>query len=397
MRIKYLLCSILTLLIIACKTKKSDTDKISVLAYYVPQEGISPSDLPLKQLSHIIFSFTNVIDGEMKFQNPSHSGEILKQLVGQREKYPNLKVMVACGGWGADGFSDMALTEESRLKFVKSAIRFIKKYDLDGLDMDWEYPGISGAGTKARNEDKQNFTFLMKSLREHLDKLERKQTLSFASAGWKRYYDYVELTEVMKYVDYMNVMTYDQIGHTAPFTGHHTALGNIKLMDLEGTPAMDYVKLRNKKMAQSGRKFEPRSVESIVDFCINQGVNPKQIIIGAAFYGRAWKGVNPEQNGLYQPNNGSYIGWCAYQDIRERYENKNGFKRYWDPVAKAPYLFNPVDSIFFSYDDTASVKLKTHYAIDNKLGGIMFWELSNDTKEKDSLLDAIYSISNSKN
>ena len=237
----------------------------------------------------------------------------------------------------------------------------------------------------------------MKSLREHLDKLERKQTLSFASAVWKRYYDYVELTEVMKYVDYMNVMTYDQIGHTAPFTGHHTALGNIKIMDLEGTPAMDYVKLRNKKMAQSGRKFEPRSVESIVDFCISQGVNPKQIIVGAAFYGRAWKGVNPEQNGLYQPNNGSYIGWCAYQDIRERYENKNGFKRYWDPVAKAPYLFNPVDSIFFSYDDTASVKLKTHYAIDNKLGGIMFWELSNDTKEKDSLLDAIYSISNSKN
>ena len=112
MRIKYLLCSILALLIIACKTKKSDTDKISVLAYYVPQEGISPSDLPLKQLSHIIFSFTNVIDGEMKFQNPSHSGEILKQLVAQREKYPNLKVMVACGGWGADGFSDMALTEE---------------------------------------------------------------------------------------------------------------------------------------------------------------------------------------------------------------------------------------------------------------------------------------------
>ena len=117
---------------------------------------------------------------------------------------------------------------------------------------------------------------------------------------------------------------------------------------------------------------------------------PDQIVIGAAFYGRAWKGVTPEQNGLYQRNGGSYIGWSAYHQIREKFEEKNGFIRYWDEVAKAPYLFNSTDSIFVSYDDTASVKLKTKYAIDNNLGGIMFWELGNDTKEDNSLLDAIF-------
>ncbi len=69
------------------------------------------------------------------------------------------------------------------------------------------------------------------------------------------------------------------------------------------------------------------------------------------------------------------------------------FKRFWDDVAKAPFLFNRVDSIFISYDDTVSVNLKTKYAIDHKLGGIMFWELGNDTKEENGLLDAIYKAS----
>ena len=70
--------------------------------------------------------------------------------------------------------------------------------------------------------------------------------------------------------------------------------------------------------------------------------------------------------------------------------------RYWDEVAEAPYLYNPTDSIFFSYDDTASVKLKTQYAIEEDLGGIMFWELGNDTKEENSLVDAIYEATQNK-
>ena len=59
-------------------------------------------------------------------------------------------------------------------------------------------------------------------------------------------------------------------------------------------------------------------------------------------------------------------------------------------MAKAPYLYNPADSIFISYDDPTSMKLKTEYAIQKKLGGIMFWQLGNDTKEENSLVDAIY-------
>ena len=125
---------------------------IVIMGYYVPEKSYQPEQLPLNQLTHIIYSFTNIIDGEMKFRDKK-TGEKLKQLVTQRKKHPHLKVMIACGGWGADGFSDMAHTKENRDKFVKSVVDFNTEYELDGLDMDWEYPSIPAAGTGARRQE----------------------------------------------------------------------------------------------------------------------------------------------------------------------------------------------------------------------------------------------------
>lgn len=385
----------LILILVSCNVPNTSKNNIedslvNIMAYYVARDGYQPEDLSLGKLTHIIFSFSVVIDGEMGFRN-EESAEVLKRLVAQKETHPNLNVMIACGGWGADGFSDAAFSEESRQKFVKSAMSFIEKYQLDGMDMDWEYPGISGAGTKSRPDvDKENFTAIMKLLREELDKLDRPQTLTFASAGWERYYNFVDLKEVMKYADYMNVMTYDQVGANHPCTAHHTAFGNVELDEIIDTPLGEMMEERREMLERRGAKVKPRSVESIIDYCIELGVNPKQLVVGAAFYGRAWKGVHLEDNGLYQKNGGSYIGWCAYSQIREKFESKNGYTRYWDELAQAPYLFNPTDSIFISMDDTMSVKVKTRYTIEKQLGGIMFWELGNDTKEEHSLLDAIF-------
>ena len=369
---------------------KSPTNDLNVMAYYVPEQPYHPETLPLDKLTHIIFSFSRVIDGEVGFGD-EQAGEKLRLLVAQKKNHPHLKVMLACGGWGAGGFSDMAATAEGRHKFVRSTIAMIENYQLDGIDVDWEYPALDWADIDAREIDTQTFTLLMKELREEMDQLDRPLLLTFASAGWKYYYEKIELSKVMQYADYMNVMTYDQVTATLPFTAHHTALGRITGEDLEDYPIQHYVTERKAMAEAEGRPaFEPRSVKSIVDFCLKQGVDPRQIVIGAAFYGRAWKGVPPENNGLYQPNTGTFIGWSAYRDIREQYEGKNGYTRYWDEVAEAPYLYNPTDSIFFSYDDTTSVKLKTAYAREEDLGGIMFWELGNDTKGENSLVDAIY-------
>ena len=395
MNIRKKLCYLsLILAVLSCsspaKTDKKTMPKGVVMAYYVAEKDYRPETLPLEKLTHIIFSFTEVLDGEMKFKHEG-SSEKLHQLVAQKETHPHLKVMIACGGWGGcEGFSAMAETKESRKKFVDSTIEFVEEYQLDGVDIDWEYPGLPGAGNPHGPQDTPNFTFLMKELREAMDATGKELILTFASAGWERYYDHIETLEVMKYVDFMNIMTYDFVGGSTPVTAHHTNLGWIKWEDLEGTAMMDMIKKYQERMKDKAIKWNPRSAEYIIDYCLKLGVKPEQIVIGAAFYGRAWKGVPPENKGLYQPNKGVHTGWSAYRNIRENYENKNGFVRYWDSVAKAPYLYSETDSIFISYDDTASVKLKVRYAIENNLGGIMFWQLGNDTREENSLLDAIY-------
>jgi chitinase len=304
-------------------------------------------------------------------------------LVKQKKKYPHLKVMIACGGWGGSGgFSEMARSAGNRKKFVESTIRFISEFGLDGLDIDWEYPGLEGIGNPFIPEDKENFTSLMRELREAMDAIGKDQVLTFAAAGWEHYFDHIELDKVMPYVTYMNIMSYDLAGGNDPYTSHHTNLGWVRMDDIKDYPAAN-------KIREEGDSTKPFSAEKIISFCMEKGVKPSQIVIGAAFYGKGWMGVSPQNNGLYQLARGPWKGQGRYSSIRENYEDKNGFIRFWDPVAKAPFLFNANDSIFITYEDTVSVRLKTEYAAKKGFAGIMFWQLGGDT-DKDGLVNAIY-------
>ena len=151
---------------------------------------IEIQNISAEKLTHINYAFARVTkEGEIVLTNPEAPGR-LKQLQSLKAKNPSLKIILSVGGWGADNFSDAALSAASRESFAKSAVTLIKRYSLDGIDLDWEYPGQPGPGIKYRPEDKENFTHLLKAVREHLDALsnERKlhgmdrYTLSIASA-----------------------------------------------------------------------------------------------------------------------------------------------------------------------------------------------------------------------
>jgi chitinase len=350
--------------------------------YYTRWNNFHPETLPLNKLTHIIFSFTEVIDGEMKFPEDT-LGLMLKKLVKEKKKYPSLKVMVACGGWaGSKGFSEMARTDEGRKKFVASVLKFIKEYKIDGLDIDWEYPGLPGDNNPYLPEDKENFTKLMCELKTGMNTICDYLVLTWASSGWEMAFNFIELDKVMQCVNYVNVMSYDLAGGGDPYTSHHTNLGLVTMDDIKDTPAAV-------KMVEEGDSTKPFSTEKIVKFLLDKGVNPAQIVIGSNFSGRAWQGVPPENNGLYQLNRGRARLRASYSSIRESMEDANGFARYWDPIAKAPYLYNAKDSLFITYDDTMSVRLKTKFVAEKNLGGIMFWQLGADAPQ-DGLVDAIY-------
>ena len=109
-------------------------------------------------------------------------------------------------------------------------------------------------------------------------------------------------------------------------------------------------------------------------------------MLGVAFYGRSFSGVAPARHGLHQRYE-RYAGDHSYAELKAQFINHDGFVRYWDDRAKAPFLWNEATRTFLSYDDPQSIQLKVDYVRRNRLGGVMFWELSQDSG--DELLDVI--------
>ena len=317
------------------------------------------------KLTHINYAFAQVSPaGEIFFQRTN----AVTNLVGLRElkkKNPNLKLLVSVGGWGADNFSDAALTEASRKTFAKSAVNLIKAQGIDGIDLDWEYPGLPGPGIKFRPEDKQNFTLLLKEVRAQLDVLSREQKrldedrllLTIATGASQNYFDHTEMESLHVHLDFINVMTYDLFTSGSKTTGHHSGLYPSK----------------NPNMRE-------RTSSAGIDRHLRAGIPPEKIVLGTAFYGRAWAGVDPKDQGLNQPFE-KFVDAIPYSRLVDQYINKNGFRRFWDGSAMAPFLWNPESRTFISYDDPESLRHKARYIREKGLGGVMYWQHGHDPSQ----------------
>jgi chitinase len=342
--------------------------KPEVIAYVFPKDRvIQPGEIAAQKLTRINYAFANIQNGRI-VEGFASDAQNLAVLQGLKGHNPDLKVLVSVGGWLWSGnFSDMALTRESRRVFVDSVVEFVRKYQLDGLDIDWEYPGGIGAGNRFRPEDKQNYTALMKELRRRFDReqkqLHRRLYLSVAAGASTEFVNNTELSKVQKYVDSVNLMAYDyyEPGSDA-ITGHHAPLF---------TNPADPKKI---SADRSVREFE------------EAGVPASKIVLGVPFYGHAWGNVADREHGLYQPGKAIPNTLTRYNDITNILL-KQGFVRYWDPVAAVPYLYNPAMQVFVSYEDAESLTGKSRYVREHKLGGVMFWEYTADSSGV--LLDAI--------
>ena len=303
------------------------------------------SDSDIRALDVINLAFGHIVNGCVYYA-PDCVSEEFKRI---RKENAECKLVLSVGGWGAGGFSEAAADEEGREKFALTAVEIIRHYGLDGLDIDWEYPCISTAGIAATYDDRENFTKLIKTSREIMDKeLGKDKMLTIAAGAGEYFINSTNMREVEKYLDYVQLMTYDLRGGYHIITGHHTNLLDDK---------KDILQASAKKAAAC---FE------------NAGVPRDKLILGAAYYSRMWKGVPDRENGLHQmaETTGGY--GPSYGELVKDYINKNGYKRYFDEEARAPWLFN--GDTFISYDDEESCKEKAEYVVNNGLGGIMFWE-----------------------
>ncbi len=339
-----------------------------VVGYVFPQNKVlADGEIAARKLTRVNYAFANIEGGRI-VNGFAHDDENLAALVALKKGNPQLTVLVSVGGWlWSGGFSEMALTRASRAAFVESVVAYVQAHKLDGLDIDWEYPGLPGATKNFRAEDKQNYTLLVKELRERFDRLEkavgRKLYVTVATGSGEDFLAHTEMREVARYVDTVNLMAYDYYEPGAEgLTGHHAPLH------------------------RSGLDPKGFSAERSVEAYELAGVPAGKIVLGVPFYGRVWGEVAGVNHGLYQagkelPKGAPELGAGPEMLMRD------GFVRYWDEEAKAPYLYHPGKQMFLSYEDGESLELKCRFVLEEGLRGVMFWDYEAD--ESGALLDAV--------
>lgn len=348
------------------------TKSTKVVGYYAAwaaYSGFTPDKIDASKLTHINYSFANIgSDLKIALGYPDIDLSNFNKLNAIKQTYPKIKTIIAVGGWSWSGrFSDVALTDTSRTTFANSCVDFIVKYGFDGVDIDWEYPVNGGLATNVkRPEDKQNFTLLLKKLRERLDARGlldgNKYILTFAGASGNTYINNTELGILNQYVDFANLMTYDIHGTWDNYTDFNAPLYN------------------NSDTSQQLKW----SVDASVNAWLKTGFPAEKLVMGVPFYGYKYNSVTNLNKGLYQTYSGGSS--ISYSSIAANYLNTTGYVRYFHSQSMVPWLFN--GSTFISYEDEQSIALKAQYIMTKGLGGAMIWELSQDPNK--ILLNSLY-------
>jgi len=347
---------------------------------YLEDNYYEVSDIPWDKITHINYAFAKIENGKIAIydkwaaiQKPfgddtwetplkGHFGQLIKY----KEQYPHVKTLISVGGWSLSTyFSDVALTEESRAVFADSCVEFIRMYRFDGVDIDWEYPVGGGmSGNITRPEDKQNFTLLLKCLREKLDEAGeedgKKYLLTIAAPAGSYTIKNMEPDKFHQYLDYINLMTYDYSGSWENFVNHLAPL------------------YMNPDDPASPQRKETFNVDWTVNEYLRLGVPAEKLNIGVPFYAAGWKNITGGENGLFGTA-GQALDNKMFHFIKGLLDSsQSGFARYWDDSAKVPYVWNPTTATLYTYEDEISLENKCSYVLDKGLGGIMIWELSGD-------------------
>ncbi|MGW2227343.1 glycosyl hydrolase family 18 protein [Streptomyces formicae] len=311
------------------------------------------------------------------------------QLKKLKAKHPNLKVVVSLGGWTySKYFSDVAKTDESRKKFVKSCIDMYIKGNLpayngaggdavaagifDGFDLDWEWPGSPDGhpGNHWSTDDKANNTALIAEFRKQLDALGGSHRLltAFTPADAKKINDGWDLKEVFKHLDFGNVQGYDFHGAGSDNswepnrTGHQANL----YKDAQSPYPTDF------------------SIDDAVKVYTDQGIKPRKLTIGFPFYGRGWQQVaDGGAHGEWQSANGAAPGQFQEEAGTRGYDNLvaafPNLTVYHDEQSISTYGYTGANGQWWSFDDAWSIEKKTQYIKSKGLLGGMIWEMSGDT------------------
>lgn len=360
-RLLPLLILIFALLTLAGERASAAGTEEVVVGYYAAwasRSGYAPEDIPADLFTQVNYAFAKIEGGKAALEDPQRDRENLRRLTALRKANPELNIVLSVGGWDeSTWFSDAAASEASREVFAQSCAELVREHGLNGVDLDWEYPVSGGApGVVHRPQDRENFTLLLKAVRAALDAQGRRDgkayVLSIAGAVDGGYLNRIEPQAVADVVDHIFLMAYDIHGPWDAYADFNAPLYS----------------------ASDGPSRYRSSVDGGLSAWLSRGVPAEKLVLGMPLYGYIYQGVPGGSSGLYS----SFLsaGSVAWNTVKHEYLTNPAYRRFRHAEAAVPWLFG--GGTFLSYDDQTSIAAKAELARQRGLGGIGFWELSQD-------------------
>src|SRR5215813_3350441 len=387
--------------LIFANTAFAQTSRVQLVGYYAERHA-AKGDYPLKQLAtngaagllkQLNYAFGKIsqsrcqlldseleikrafpadqsVDGTADSPDPNQLHGTFHQLQKLKKQFPKLKILISIGGWvNSEGFSDAARPAHVR-DFVRSCIDLYIQGNFalgihapgifDGIDVDWEYP-VDGGMIPGRPEDTKHFNTMAAEFRRQLDAVRPGLLLTAAVPATQEDYKYFDLKTLARYMNYINIMAYDMHWNGEKITNLHSALFR--------DPA-------DPSKAPADTHYGAYAVQNF----LRAGVPARKVILGVPFYGKGWTGVGNANHGLYQPAKDASKSPPEYRSLKALPESAD--RQFYAKTAACSIWNN---GEFFSYDCPEALRLKRQYVRQHGLGGLMFWEMGQDTMDAELL------------